>query len=96
MKVEVKFAWVDQRENYARALIRLYLVDDVAIAAAQAEAQAKGEGSLCMVPAGARTLIVEKVVERFQRLDRSQIDSLANALAAIEALKRTLDVIKAI
>ncbi len=95
MKVEVKFAWVDQRENYARALIRLYLLDDAAIAAAQAQAEADGKESF-KVPSGARTLIAEKVVERFQRLDRGQIDSLANALAAIEALKRALDVIRAI
>jgi hypothetical protein len=95
MKAEVKFAWVDQRENSARALIRLYLVDDAAIATAKAQADADGKDSY-EIPAGARTLIAEKVVERFQRLDRSQINSLANALAAIEALKRALDVIKAI
>jgi len=95
MKVEVKFGWIDQRENYARALVRLYLADDDAITAAQAQADAEGKDP-AKVPAGARTLIAEKVVERFTRLDLSQIDVLANALAKVEALKRLLSTSDAI
>jgi len=93
MKVEVKFAWIDQRENYTRALVRLYLLDDSLVTAASGAAT---DASMSYtVPPGARTLIAEKMLEQFKPLDRNEINMLATALSSREALKRALDVIPA-